>query len=50
MELLLFRERLEDQGTPKAEVEVRVNDERDKLMAVTSHRPAPTEQPSTSNR
>lgn len=50
MELLLFREKLEDQGLPKADVNQKVNDEREKLMANTSSKAAPSEAPSTSNR
>lgn len=49
MELLLFREGLEDQGLTKEEVERRANEQRDELVAA-AERKAVKEEPSTSDR
>ena len=50
MELLLFRETLEDKGLPKTDIEKKVDEERERLLSQRSQNNDAAEQPSTSNR
>ena len=50
VELLLFREKLEDKGLSKADVEQQVTEEREKLLSSSSNAASTAEPPSTSNR
>ena len=50
VELLLFRENLEDKGGLKADIDEKVKEERERLLSQRSQVTDAAEQPSTSNR
>ena len=50
VDVLLFREGLEDEGLPKSEVDAQVEEHRAKLLAEIEAKSAAVGQPSTSQR
>ena len=50
VELLLFRETLEDKGVSKIDIDRKVDEERERLLSQQARNNASAEQPSTSNR